>query len=306
MTTIQADYFAYLPPTPEKALWGFELLGAGLATIPPRSAYPPPGHPADHQFTWRNGRVLQSLQVVLITGGGGTLETASAGRHRISAGNVFVLFPGEWHRYRPDLRTGWIENWAEIDGRVVRDLLDGGILRPKSPVLDLGLASGIEETFLEINTLLGGRGNARPAELSLTAHRLLARCGMFVPRRDAETHLARVIRRAERHLAEHCCETLDLQLLATKWGVSYTTFRRAFSAQTGIPPWRYVLRARLARVRRLLAVGEATLKEIAELTGFDSAFHLSAAFKKAYGASPACWRNSLRAKRHGRTPRPAC
>jgi AraC-like DNA-binding protein len=300
MTTRQPDYFVYLPPTPEKALWGFELRGAGLATVHPRAPYPPAGHPEDHLFTWQHGRVLQSFQVVLIAEGGGTLETASAGRQRLEAGHVFLLFPGEWHRYRPTPATGWVENWAELDGPVVRNLIKEGLLKPRAPVLEPGLASGLEETFLEINTLLGGRGQASHAELSLVAHRLIARCGMFAPRRETDSHLARVIRTAERHLAEHCGEALDLQILAGKWGVSYTTFRRAFAAQTGIPPWHYVLRARLARVRRLLAGGEATLDDIATLTGFDSAFHLSAAFKKAYGASPTHWRQKLRAQQRRR------
>ena len=51
-----------------------------------------------------------------------------------------------------------------------------------------------------------------------------------------------------------------------------------------------MLHLRLAQARRQLAASDATLDEIAARLGFSSAFHLSAAFKQAYGEPPALWR----------------
>ena len=67
-------------------------------------------------------------------------------------------------------------------------------------------------------------------------------------------------------------------------------FRRIFRKQTGISPWQYLLRSRLAHARRLLDSSDETLASIAETVGFGSAFHFSSSFKKAYGVSPDNWR----------------
>jgi AraC-like DNA-binding protein len=51
---------------------------------------------------------------------------------------------------------------------------------------------------------------------------------------------------------------------------------------------------RLNRARRLLSSRGTKLESVAAAVGFSSAFHLSAAFKKAYGVSPGNWRKQDR------------
>ena len=36
--------------------------------------------------------------------------------HRIEDGAVMTLFPGVWHRYAPDPKTGGVEQWIECCG----------------------------------------------------------------------------------------------------------------------------------------------------------------------------------------------
>jgi AraC-like DNA-binding protein len=77
-------------------------------------------------------------------------------------------------------------------------------------------------------------------------------------------------------------------------GVSYSSFRRAFRKETGLSPWQYLMSVRLNRARRLLSSRGTKLESVAAAVGFSSAFHLSAAFKKAYGVSPGNWRKQDR------------
>jgi len=72
--------------------------------------------------------------------------------------------------------------------------------------------------------------------------------------------------------------------------------RRAFRAQTGFAPWQYVMHLRLTRARRLLASSDAKLDEVAARVGFSSGFHLSFAFKRAFGQSPDTWRQTFNPK----------
>jgi AraC-like DNA-binding protein len=293
MTHTYHDYFVYIPGTPERARWGVEIRGCGRARFSPRQSYPPEGHPSDHHFNYQKGRTLQALQIVFVAEGQGWLETATRGRQRVSTGSVFFLLPGEWHRYRPDPKTGWKEHWVELNGWVVRCLIEEGILDARQCLFRNAGATEIEELFEKLHLMLAGRHDYAVPELASTAHRLLGICAELPNAGGRQSKTPALVRRAEEHLATHSGEAVDLKTLARKLGVGYSYFRRIFRDQTGLSPWQYLLRSRLARARRIMASSDETLAAISETAGFSSAFHLSAAFKKAYGLSPEAWRKNL-------------
>jgi hypothetical protein len=66
MTPRNGDYFVYVSTTPERARWGVEVLESGFAKIAPHQPYPAPGHPSDHHFDFKNGRILQALQILFV------------------------------------------------------------------------------------------------------------------------------------------------------------------------------------------------------------------------------------------------
>lgn len=76
-------------------------------------------------------------------------------------------------------------------------------------------------------------------------------------------------------------------------------FSRAFARETGDPPHRFVTKRRICRARDLLSSGEGSIAEIAVRTGFSSQAHLSTAFFRSIGISPARYRAAFRAaERH--------
>ena len=81
--------------------WGLKVVDAGYTNIRPGDDYPARHHPAPYMFEWETGRRLSNYQIVFIGHGRGVIETERGGRGQIEAGDVFILFPGEWHRYRP-------------------------------------------------------------------------------------------------------------------------------------------------------------------------------------------------------------
>jgi AraC-like DNA-binding protein len=290
MTHHKSDYFVYISTTPERARWGVEVLGSGFANIAPDQSYPAPGHPSDHHFDFKYGRSLQALQILFIAEGSGWLQTESRQRQRISAESVVFLLPGVWHRYQPDPKIGWKEHWVELDGWVVRRLIEDGVINNRQCVFQSVESSGIADLFEKLRDLLTGRRQYTVPELANTAHELLGLCSELPNAGKNPPRIAGVVRRAEKHLSVHQSENVDLEALARKLGVGYSYFRRIFREQTGLSPWQYLLRSRLACARRIMASGEETLASIAETAGFASAFHLSSAFKKVHGVSPDIWR----------------
>ncbi|MDR0901594.1 MAG: AraC family transcriptional regulator [Opitutaceae bacterium] len=290
----EENYFRYFATSPDMETWGVTVTAAGFTRVRAGSPYPPFPHPGDHQFDWARGRVLDALQVVLITNGSGRFETRATGSREIHAGMAFALLPGVWHRYRPDERTGWEESWLEVRGPLVDNLIKKGIFRAAEAVRTGALGAGMESALEQVHARSRNGPPGFDAARAAAAYAVLAAWeragredGRPVPR------LARAVGEAERFLAEHHAEPVEVRELAARLGVAYSHFRRAFKQHTGFAPWQYVLHLRLARARRLLASSDATLDDIAAQLGFNSGFHLSTMFKSAHGMSPQAWRQSL-------------
>jgi len=112
---------------------------AGHTHIEPGSAYPPGRHPNHHKFSFSQGRVIDEHQLIYITEGKGELQTQSAGKHMINAGDGFFLFPGEWHRYKPDIRSGWTESWVGFKGSNSFLKSSEHLISKESPIFSIGL-----------------------------------------------------------------------------------------------------------------------------------------------------------------------
>jgi len=102
-----------------------------------------------------------------------------------------------------------------------------------------------------------------------------------------------VVQRAHTLIALRCQEPLDLPALAAELGVGYSNLRHSFMARVGISPRRHYLNIRIQKAQDLLINTTKSVKEIADILGFESASHLSKQFKCRVGASPHDWRKKL-------------
>ncbi len=290
MPTSDRDYFRYFPPSSSSGAWGLGVTAAGYTEIAPHSPYPPTRHPTDHEFSWERGRLLNALQVVSISAGGGWFESRPTGRKKISAGSAFIVLPGVWHRYRPDDRTGWTESWVEVKGPCVARLRRQGVLTPRAAVCRETEAAGLDEALEAVHARARAASGKFDPDLTARALGVLAAWFRAGQTKSTEPHAVRTMIEAEQFLSVHHTEPVNVADLARRLGVAYSHFRRQFHEHTGYAPWQYVMRLRLVRARRLLAASDATLEEIAQKLGFSSAFHFSAAFKQAFGRAPDHWR----------------
>ena len=293
------NYFRYFPTPPELLKWGLALSACGFTRVHPHSSYPPAQHPDDHALDWSHGRVIEALQIVLVSEGGGCLETRETRQQRIETGMVFLLLPNTWHRYRPDPETGWVESWIELRGPVVADLLQNGVFTAESILKRGGIEAGIEETLNRIHLRAGDDIPGSAPELAALGMQVLAQFSGIAAKGSRLSNTDRAVHRAERYLNDHFREPVQIEDLAVKLGVAYSHFRRAFRSRTGFTPWKYVVHLRLTRARALMASSDATLDDIASQTGLSSGFHLSSAFKQSYGISPSLWKKTLMSKNAG-------
>ena len=288
--TVQTS-FRYFPVSPRDEKWGLYVTTAGQSHIPPHTGYPPGGHPKDYAFDWRQGRVLADHQVIYISSGRGWFESRGTGRRPIESGDVFLLFPGVWHRYAPDPATGWDEHWVGCAGEIVTRLLRHGFFSAGEPVLRIAREDSLLGVFAEIMEAVEVQPPALQQVLAGLASRLLSL--VYSASRTGPSGAA-----SDRHAVREAMRILhgapearhDLPGLARRLGASYTSFRRAFARQTGMGPHQYLLQLRIAHARTLLAGGGRSVKEIAAECGFEGEPYFCRLFKKRTGLTPGQWR----------------
>ncbi len=88
------------------------------------------------------------------------------------------------------------------------------------------------------------------------------------------------------YVREHLADPISLADLAAVAGQSAFHFARLFRAAVGVPPMRYVRRARVEAARTLLLTTPMPLREIAPAVGFRDEFELSRVFKRETAQSP--------------------
>ena len=286
-------FFRYFPVSDRDRRWGLYLTTAGESRIPPGFAYPPAGHPGGYQFDWRKGRVLREYQIVYISEGQGWLEM-DRNRWQIASGNAFLLYPGLWHRYRPDPETGWNEHWVGCDGPVIRGLFRNGFFSPRRPLLrvrDEDLLLGAFSSV--IDAIHAGRPALQQVTAGATLYILSLLYSAQQPGQEGRQDVARAIHEAMRLMADHMEEAPPLPELAHRLGVSYTWFRRTFAHHTGLSPHQYRLQLKLGRARALLSETTFAVKEVAFRSGFESEQYFCRLFKRKAGVAPGEWRRSL-------------
>ncbi len=100
--------------------------------------------------------------------------------------------------------------------------------------------------------------------------------------------------KALHHMELHFREPLTLAGIADVVGLSPNYFSRKFHEDMGVTFQAYLMKMRLDYAHRMLLYSDAAISEICASAGFHSFAHFLRAFKKQYGQSPKCYRNSMR------------
>lgn len=282
------NYYKYLPLSQQDEDWGLHVLNAGYNRIAARQEYPSTAHPGHHYFRWSNGRVLLEYQLVYITRGKGYFESAHCSQRKIQAGTIFMLFPGEWHRFKPEPATGWDEHWVGFDGSILKKLIDKKIFQLSEPVFHIGLHDNIFALFDSILKATESEKAGYQPYISGALHHLLGQLYMLVKQQSIplDDQAEAIINKAKILLRNSIDADLSISEVARELGVSYSWFRKTFKTYTGIAPGQYLQQLRIERAKFLLLNQSKSVKSIAYDLNFTSAFHFSAVFKAKTGLSP--------------------
>ena len=132
----------YMLASERDALWGLTVTTIGYEEIAPNDEYPTHGHADGYYFNLERGRELNEYQLLYISEGRGEFHSTTVASAPLREGDLFLLFPGEWHSYHPDPKTGWKSYWIGFKGRNMDENYEPFIrnLRAKRPDVPIVMA----------------------------------------------------------------------------------------------------------------------------------------------------------------------
>ena len=278
----------YMLATERDLKWGLTVSTVGYEEIAPGDPYPTKGHADGYYFNIEKGRVLNEYQLLYNPEGEGVFESAHCPQTKIKAGDMFLLFPGEWHTYHPNPHVGWKSHWIGFKGRNMDDRVKAGFLTPEKPIYHVGYSAIIEGLYRRAFAAAREEAAYSQQEMAGLVNHLIGK--MYSLERNIELSRNQqqvdMIDKARWRIRESLESETTIQDIAEELGVSYSNFRKLFKEYTGLSPATYQQELRLLRAKELLSTTDLSIKEIAYRLNFESPDYFSAKFKAKMGIKP--------------------
>ena len=233
-------------------------------------------HPDPELVSWLRARGHQAGQLVSVCTGAFLLAEAGLldGR-RVTT---------HWSRC-DDLRRQYPAVQVDPEPIFVKD---GRIATSAGITAGIDLALALVEDDLGRDTALAVARQLvvflrRPGNQAQFSAQLSAQVAQRAPLRDVQ-----------QWIADHPAADLSVQALASQASLSPRQFARAFAAEVGIPPGRYVDRVRLETARRRLEDTADGIEQTARSCGYGTPEAMRRAFVRVLGVSPGEYRRRFR------------
>ncbi|MGC9354284.1 MAG: AraC family transcriptional regulator [Mariniphaga sp.] len=291
---MKPNFKKYLPVSDLDLQWGLIINDLGHTVISKNTSYPSKGHPGTHMFSWDSGRILNEFHFVLITSGRGVFESKTAGKIVIDSGDGFMLFPGEWHRYKPSKETGWTESWIGFSGKIAEFVMKDTFFDRKKPVINSCANMLVQNLFNSLFQLISEEPFGYQRTASGVCLQLLAEICNIQKGWDINIQASSMVSKAKYLMHKKIDEKIDFHSFCKNHGISYSKFRSDFKHQTGFAPFQYFLLMKVEKAKDLLRNSDLKAKQIAFSLSFKSDHYFSRIFKMKTGLTPQQFRTKNR------------
>ncbi|MFF0739854.1 GlxA family transcriptional regulator [Streptomyces sp. NPDC004111] len=157
-----------------------------------------------------------------------------------------------------------------------------------------GVTSGIDLALALVEEDHGRRAALTVARHLVVFLRRPGNQAQFSAQLSAQTAAREPLRDVQQYISEHPDADLSVESLAARARLSPRHFARAFQAETGATPGRYVERVRIEHARRLLEDSSDGVAGISRACGYGTPEAMRRAFVKTLGTAPAEYRRRFR------------
>ena len=192
---------------------------------------------------------------------------ARGGAHPVSAGQAFIILPGETTTYVADLQDPWYYRWIGFDGVLSQPFSQ------LPPVLDM------PETFF--TRMMHFSAQPSVIEYLLAGELFSLYAYLFKHTRDGNSH----VRKVENYIRSNYMHPIRVERIAEELGLNRRYLSRRFKEETGRSIQEYLIHVRLREAEQLLLHG-CSVKETAVLVGYEDISNFSKMFKRYTGKTP--------------------
>lgn len=211
----------------------------------------------------------------------------------VKSGSLIIVCNNQWHRYRPNIKSGWTEYCIGFNGELAAHFLEINKVLHGAVVIPCGIHEEIIDTYYKIFTLVNEEKPGFQQIASGLIIKLIGYIVAFQKQRQFEgKDIERIIENAKFHIRQNVEKKLCLEELSNDLNVGYSYFRKMFKIYTGLSPRQYCLDLKIMRAKELILSTNLSIKEIAYNLGFESIHYFSRFFKQKTGFSPSQLRSA--------------
>lgn len=213
--------------------------------------------------------------------------------YSLSAGDAFLILPGEVTYYQADEAEPWSYAWVGFDGKAVSEILsrtvfsDAFVFRneaPESVTLLTDQMKKLCETFLQSpEDQLSAAGNLLP---------LFSFMKKKVPETSQEPTQI-YLQKAKEYLENNYAYPVRISDAARYTGIDRTYLYRIFMEKEKLSPKQYLLNHRLRMAVEMLCTTSYSITEIALSCGFHDTSSFSGCFRQQFHMSPRDFRKTV-------------
>lgn len=190
------------------------------------------------------------------------------GKHKIAAGELFVIRPGEVTVYEADKTDPWTYGWVGFIGSSAQPFFAAGSVFPCPEEMK----ERVEEAFRP----------ERPQKERFLAvlYELISR--LFDPEKEETEDKISSIRRFVRY---NYMREIRVEALAKEAGFERSYLYRMFKQRYGVGIKEYLTSVRLNQAKTFLLKGHS-VSDTAHMVGYEDEFNFSKTYKKYFGYPP--------------------
>ncbi len=216
--------------------------------------------------------------------------TVGGKTHALTAGDTFLIFPGEEISYRADDADPWEYCWVGFSGMGAAELLAHTDLSHKTPVLHTDFGDKLSRIIIKICDS-HGEGHAQKVYMAGHLHIMF---GMLTER--SQLHHAvkptaeEYVSQAEEYIADNYSRPITVEDIARHVNISRSQLFRVFREKHAQGPKEYLTALRISRACEMLENTSLSVVSVANSVGFTDHLYFSTVFKKLKGVSPSDYR----------------
>lgn len=212
--------------------------------------------------------------------------------YEVTAGQIFLIYPGVTTTYQADAEDPWTYGWVGFSGHRSEALLSQVGFSPDQLVLSVESTEPLHKCILN---MMGTHRITYANELYRTAELLrffayIADHAIGIPHSMPGYSKSVYAQLAMRYLDSNFTTNLKIADLADHIGIDRSYLTKSFREEYQISPQEYLIRLRMEKAAQLLVSSTEPISVIAAQVGYTDALAFSKIFKQRTGSSPSEYR----------------